>query len=164
MRLDLFFSSVLEVCATLLANGESDLINDNSSFKVIGNCKIHPSASIHPCAKIGPNAVISEGCVVKRGACIKNSILMANVTVDESAYVANSIVGEGSGIGRWARIEGHAGSSDSIASEGVCGSRKVQPISVLSGKNSVCAEVILRNCIVLPNKELKSNFFNEVIM
>ena len=148
----------MDCCATLLENGEADKSN-SLNYHIIGNCKIHPTARIEENTKIGPNVVISEGCIVKSGACIKNSIIMPNVTVDESAFISNSIIGQGSSIGRWARIEGYSCDSSSIIQ-----GKKQQPISVLSGQNSVSQEVVLRNCIVLPNKELKSNCFNEVIM
>lgn len=127
----------------------------DDAFKSIGNCYIHPAAQIHPDAHVGPNAIVGEGCIIAGGTCIKNSILMTNVVVKESCYISNSIVGPDSVIERWARIEGSGGVAK--------GSQKHQ-VTVLSGQNSIAPEVVVRNCIVLPNKELKSNAFDEILM
>ncbi|KAI8644352.1 nucleotide-diphospho-sugar transferase [Parasitella parasitica] len=92
---------------------------------------------IHPSAHVDPTA--------KRASC-----------------VLHSIIGWNSRIGSWARVEGcpvHEGDS-SMMKNGV----KSQSITILGKDVSVMDETIIRNCIVLPHKELKSCFHNEILM
>jgi mannose-1-phosphate guanylyltransferase len=41
---------------------------------------------------------------------------------------------------------------------------KVQSSAILGEQVVVADEVIIRNCIVLPHKELKNSFKNEILM
>ncbi|KAI7867793.1 nucleotide-diphospho-sugar transferase [Spinellus fusiger] len=102
---------------------------------IIGAVYVHPTAHIDPTAKIGPN----------NGSC-----------------VLHSVIGWNSKIGAWARVEGTPISdhNTSMMLNGV----KSQSITILGKEVSVMDETIIRNCIVLPHKELKSSFHSEILM
>lgn len=127
-----------------------------------GNVTIHPSAKIHPTAKIGPNVSIGPNVVIDEGARVRNSILLDNVQVKKRACVLNSIVGWMSVIGEWSRVEGGTPSAGngSFPVDGI-----VKPTVTIFGEDvQVGDEVVIRNCVVLPHKELKASCANEVIM
>jgi len=63
---------------------------------------------------IGKGSVIMKGSRIGEGSLIVGSLLMGRVIVDQSATIVNSIIGEGSYIGRWSRI-----SSNCIVGDGV---------------------------------------------
>jgi mannose-1-phosphate guanylyltransferase len=76
--------------------------------------------------------------------------------------VLHAVVGWDSRIGAWARVEGSPvhGHSTTVTKNGI----KSQSITILGKEVSVKDEIIIRNCIVLPHKELKSSFHNEILM
>ena len=122
-----------------------------------------------------------------KGVRIKDSIILDNVEIKANSCILHSIIGWGSKIGTWARVEGTSITNDQtvITQNGV----KVQSITIL-GKlyfkkkvysdliiiliilnfifiaNDVMVkdEIIIRNCIVLPHKELRTNCHNEILM
>jgi mannose-1-phosphate guanylyltransferase len=116
---------------------------------------IHPTAQVDPTAKLGPNVSIGPRAVVGAGARIKESIILEDAEVRHDACVLYSIIGWGSRVGAWARVEGTptpVGShSTSIMKNGV----KVQSITILGKECGVGDEVRVQNCICLPYKELK---------
>ncbi|KAH8705024.1 GDP-mannose pyrophosphorylase A [Talaromyces proteolyticus] len=125
---------------------------------------IHPTAQVDPSAKLGPNVSIGPRAVVGAGARLKESIILEDVEIKHDACVLYSIIGWGSRVGAWARVEGTptpVGShSTSIIKNGV----KVQSITILGKECGVGDEVRVQNCICLPFKELKRDVTNEVIM
>ncbi|RDA89696.1 hypothetical protein CP533_5259 [Ophiocordyceps camponoti-saundersi (nom. inval.)] len=125
---------------------------------------IHPTAQVHPTAKLGPNVSIGPRVVVGAGARIKESIVLEDCEVKHDACVLHSIIGWGSRVGAWARVEGTptpvSSHSTSIIKSGV----KVQSITILGKDCAVGDEVHVQNCICLPLKELKRDVANEVIM
>ena len=122
---------------------------------------IHPSAVINACTKIGPNVFIGPRTVIGRGVRIKDSILLDNVEVGNDSVIVQAIIGWDSKIGSWARVEGspHDGGSDATA-KGL----KVPSATILGKDVKVADEIAIRNCIVLPNKELKNSYHNEILM
>ncbi|KAI9031249.1 nucleotide-diphospho-sugar transferase [Hyaloraphidium curvatum] len=118
---------------------------------------IHPSAIVHPTAKIGPNVSLAERVVVGRGVRIHNSIILDNVEIKHDSIVLNSIVGKDCRIGCWARVEGgHIDVHAAAASGGATvNNAKAPGATVLGTEVKVADEVVIRNCIVLPHKELK---------
>ena len=123
---------------------------------------IHPTATVHPTAKIGPNVSISENVRIGPGARVKNSIILSGAEIAPHAVVLHSIVAWDSRIGAWARVEGiplgvqeHGGK---VIRQGV----KVDAATIL-GRDVIVGEgVVVRNCVVLPNKSINSDVSNEV--
>jgi mannose-1-phosphate guanylyltransferase len=123
---------------------------------------IHPSASVHSTAKIGPNVSISADARVGPGARIKNSIILSGAEIAPHAVILHSIVAWDCRIGAWARVEGiplgvqeHAGK---VVRQGV----KVDAATILGREVVVGEGVVVRNCVVLPNKGIKNDVSNEV--
>ncbi|KAM0254673.1 hypothetical protein ACHAQJ_006523 [Trichoderma viride] len=135
-----------------------------ASANIVQPVFIHPTADVHPTAKLGPNVSIGPRVVVGAGARIKESIVLEDSEIKHDACILYSIIGWGSRVGAWARVEGSptpAGShSTSIIKNGV----KVQSISILGKDCGVGDEVHVQNCVCLPYKELKRDVSNEVIM
>ncbi|CAO3629813.1 unnamed protein product [Mucor hiemalis] len=130
--------------------------------EIIGSVYIHPSAHVDPSAKIGPNVSIGPRVTIMGGVRIKDSIILDSVHIGKASCVLHSIIGWNSRIGSWARVEGcpvHEEDS-SMMKNGV----KSQSITILGKDVSVLDETIIRNCIVLPHKELKACFHNEILM
>lgn len=125
---------------------------------------IHPTAQVDPTAKLGPNVSIGPRVVVGPGVRIKESIVLEECEIRHDACVLYSIIGWNSKIGAWARVEGTptpvSSHTTSIVKNGV----KVQSITILGKECGVADEVRISNCICLPNKELKRDVSNEVIM
>ncbi|KAG2174008.1 hypothetical protein INT44_000122 [Umbelopsis vinacea] len=130
--------------------------------EIVGAVYIHPSASIDPTAKIGPNVSIGPRAVIGKGVRIKDAIVLDNVVINAGSCVLHAVVGWDSRIGAWARVEGSPvqGHSTTVTKNGV----KSQSITILGKEVSVKDEIIIRNCIVLPHKELKASFHNEILM
>jgi mannose-1-phosphate guanylyltransferase len=126
-----------------------------ASANIVPPVFIHPTADVHPTAKLGPNVSIGPRVVVGAGARIKESIVLEDSEIKHDACVLYSIIGWGSRVGAWARVEGSplaAGShSTSIIKNGI----KVQSISILGKDCGVGDEVHVQNCVCLPYKELK---------
>jgi mannose-1-phosphate guanylyltransferase len=123
---------------------------------------IHPSAIIHPTAKIGPNVSIGPRVSIGRGVRVKDSILLDAVEIKNDACILNAIVGWESRIGSWARVEGSPG--ESLQINATHKGMKIPSAAILGRAVTVADETVLRNCIVLPNKELKSSYHNEILM
>ncbi|KAK4636097.1 putative mannose-1-phosphate guanyltransferase [Fulvia fulva] len=125
---------------------------------------IHPTAQVDPTAKIGPNVSIGPRAVIGAGARIKESIVLEDADIRHDACVLYSIIGWGSRVGAWARVEGTPTPvrehSTSVVKNGV----KVQSITILGKECAVGDEVRVQNCVCLPFKELKRDVANEVIM
>jgi len=74
-----------------------------------------------------------------------------------------SIVGEDSGIGAWTRIEGLPSATAALL-EGTDARFRRLGITVF-GKGVIAGpEIIVRNCVVMPHKAIKSSVFNEIIL
>lgn len=134
------------------------------SANIVPPVYIHPTAEIHPTAKLGPNVSIGPRAVIGAGARVKETVVLEDCEIKHDACVLYSIIGWGSRVGAWARVEGTptpVGShSTSIVKNGV----KVQSITILGKDCGVGDEVRVQNCVCLPYKELKRDVANEVIM
>eukprot|EP01094_Clydonella_sp_ATCC50884_P027187 TRINITY_DN7701_c0_g1_i1.p1 TRINITY_DN7701_c0_g1~~TRINITY_DN7701_c0_g1_i1.p1 ORF type:complete len:435 (+),score=124.59 TRINITY_DN7701_c0_g1_i1:74-1306(+) len=122
---------------------------------IVGNVVIHPSANVHPSAKIGPNVTIGANVVVGEGVRLKHAILLDGVSVEAHTCVLFSIIGWGSVVGKWSRVEGVPNCSDSLNTGG---------ITIFGEGVTLRKERIIRNCIVLPNKELGASHSGEIIL
>jgi len=114
---------------------------------VTGSVFIDPSASVDSSSRIGDNVTIAKNVKIGIGCRIRNSIILDGAEIKDHACIINSIVGWNSIIGQWCRIEG-AVEKPTILGEGV----KTKP------------EIIIRNSIVLPHKELSGNHNEEILL
>lgn len=135
-----------------------------SGPKIIAPVYIHPSAKVDPTAVLGPNVTIDANCVIGEGVRIKESVILPGVRIKDNACVIDSIIGWNSTIGTWSRVEGSPVSSnfedEFITLNGV----KKPSVTILSGDIHVFDEKCIRNCIVLPHKDLTNNYHNEIVM
>jgi len=104
--------------ALSLINKEKKYISPKSSVsesaEITPPVYIGDGVYVEDSATIGGGAVIMRGSKIMRGALVLGSLLMSRVIVGQSASVINSIIGEGSYIGKWSRI-----SRRSIVGDGV---------------------------------------------
>jgi mannose-1-phosphate guanylyltransferase len=103
---------------------------------IVGNVIIDPSAKIGKDCKIGPNVAIGKECVIADGVRLSNCVLLHRVKVKNYSRIADSIVGWGCSVGRWARVDNKA---------------------VLGEDVFVGDEIFLNGAIVLPHKDLKES-------
>lgn len=73
---------------------------------IIGDVCIHPTATVHSTAMLGPNVSIGAGAVIGPGVRIRESIVLSGATISDHSLVLHSIVGRGSHVGQWTRVEG----------------------------------------------------------
>ncbi|XP_046386433.1 mannose-1-phosphate guanyltransferase alpha-A [Ischnura elegans] len=145
---------------------------DAKTPKIIGDVHVHPSASVHPTAVLGPNVSVGKGAVVGPGVRIRESILLAGAHVSDHSLVLYSVLGSGSMVGSWARVEGTPCDPNpdkpfakmEMAPLFNSDGRLNPSITILGCSVTVPSEVILLNSIVLPYKELTRSFKNEIIL
>ncbi|XP_060008003.1 mannose-1-phosphate guanyltransferase alpha isoform X5 [Lagenorhynchus albirostris] len=142
-----------------------------SSLLLLGNVYIHPTAKVAPSAVLGPNVSIGEGVTMGEGVRLRESIVLHGATLQEHTCVLHSIVGWGSTIGRWARVEGTPNDPNPndprahMDSESLFKDGKLLPaITILGCRVRIPAEVLILNSIVLPHKELSRSFTNQIIL
>ncbi|KAF5758534.1 putative mannose-1-phosphate guanylyltransferase [Helianthus annuus] len=143
----LYLSLFRHISPHLLNQGDG-----TKSATVIGDVYIHPSAKVHPTAKIGPNVSISVNARIGAGARLINCIILDDVEIKENAVVIHSILGWKCSIGRWSRVQAEG---DHKAKLGV---------TILGEAVNVEDEVVVINCIVLPNKTLNVSVQQEIIL
>lgn len=133
-----------------------------SGPELIAPVYIHPTAVIHPSARIGPNVSIGPRALIGRGVRVRDAIILDSVEVKNDSFIVNAVIGWDSMIGSWVRIEGGV---EKEQKDGATESGFKRPTACILGKSvTVCDEVIIRDCIVLPNKELNMSFHREIIM
>ncbi|KAK9066505.1 hypothetical protein SSX86_013828 [Deinandra increscens subsp. villosa] len=143
----LYLSLFRHTSPHLLTQGDG-----TKSATIIGDVYIHPSAKVHPTAKIGPNVSISANARIGAGVRLINCIILDDVEIKENAVVVHSIVGWKCLIGRWSRVQAEG---DHNAKLGV---------TILGEAVNVEDEVVVINCIVLPNKTLNVRVQQEIIL
>lgn len=139
---------------------------------IIGNVRIHPSAIVDNTAVIGPNVYIGPGVVVGAGARIRESIILDRAELGQHCCILHSIVGWNGFIGAWARVEGTPNDPNPndpfglVQVQSIFGAdgRLNPSITILGQGVRVPGEVIVRNSIVLPFKELSCSYSNEIIL
>jgi mannose-1-phosphate guanylyltransferase len=131
---------------------------------IIGHVYIHPAAVVHPTATIGPNVSIGPHVVIEEHVRIRESVILDRAVLKPHACVLYSVIGWDNKIGAWARVEGsekNLGTANpTLTTNGI----KSLGITILGEDVCVSDEVIIWNCVVLPHKELKSNYYNEILM
>uniref|UniRef100_A0A2I3HAC9 GDP-mannose pyrophosphorylase A n=1 Tax=Nomascus leucogenys TaxID=61853 RepID=A0A2I3HAC9_NOMLE len=142
-----------------------------ASLLLLGNVYIHPTAKVAPSAVLGPNVSIGKGVTVGEGVRLRESIVLHGATLQEHTCVLHSIVGWGSTVGRWARVEGTPNDPNPndprarMDSESLFKDGKLLPaITILGCRVRIPAEVLILNSIVLPHKELSRSFTNQIIL
>lgn len=116
---------------------------------------IHPTATVDPTAKLGPNVSIGPRAVIGPGVRIKEAVVLEDSEVKHDACVLYSIIGWGSRVGAWARVEGTPMAVNSHTTSIIKNGVKVQSITILGKDCGVGDEVRVQNCVCLPYKELK---------
>jgi len=139
--------------------------------RIRGNVYIHPTAKVAPSAVLGPNVSIGEGVTVGEGVRLRESIVLHGALLQEHTCVLHTIVGWGSTVGRWARVEGTPNDPNPnhprahMDSESLFKDGKLLPaITILGCRVRIPAEVLILNSIVLPHKELSRSFTNQIIL
>lgn len=112
-----------------------DLVADNKTGEIKGNVLQDQTAKVGAHCQIGPDVIIGANCVIGKGVRLVRTTLMEGTIVKDGAFVKDSIIGWGSTIGEWARLEGCSIGMD------------VQ----------VAREIILNETIVLPHKGVPSS-------
>ncbi|EEY23954.1 mannose-1-phosphate guanyltransferase [Verticillium alfalfae VaMs.102] len=135
-----------------------------SSANILPPVFIHPTATVDPTAKLGPNVSIGPRAVIGPGVRIKEAVVLEDCEVKHDACVLYSIIGWGSRVGAWARVEGTPMAVNSHTTSIIKNGVKVQSITILGKDCGVGDEVRVQNCVCLPYKELKRDVANEVIM
>ena len=110
---------------------------------------------------MGPNVTLCKGVRVGPGVRIRNSIILDNVEIKDHACIINSIVGWNSIVAQWDRIEGNIvddRDNDAYDSNGYGG------ITIFAEGVKAGPEICIRNCIVLPHKELYQNYSNSILL
>ncbi|KAH0534348.1 mannose-1-phosphate guanyltransferase alpha-A [Cotesia glomerata] len=144
----------------------------NGVCNVVGDVYINPSASVDPTAVLGPNVSIGPNAKISAGVRIRESIILEGAQIQAHSMVLHSIVGRGSIVGKWSRVEGTPCDPNpnkpfaKMENPPLFNSNgKLNPsISILGTSVNLAAEKILLNSIVLPHKELTKNFKNEIIL
>jgi mannose-1-phosphate guanylyltransferase len=116
---------------------------------------IHPTATVDPTAKLGPHVSIGPRATIGAGVRVKESIVLEDAEIKHDACVLYSIIGWGSRVGAWARVEGTPTPVNSHTTSIVKNGMKVQSITILGKDCGVGDEVRVQNCVCLPYKELK---------
>ena len=101
-----------------------------------GNVIIDESVQIGNNCIIGPNVAIGQNCTIGDGVRLSNCVLLHRVSVKNYARVSDSIVGWGSKVGQWARIDNKA---------------------VIGEDVFVGDEIYLNGAVVLPHKDIKES-------
>lgn len=139
---------------------------------IIGDVFISPDATIHHTAVLGPNVSIGKGCNIGPGVRLRESIVLDGAVVKNHSCILYTIVGWGSVVGEWARIEGTPTDpnpnkpftkldiGDLFNSDG----RLNPSITVIGSNVQVPSEVVILNSIVLPDKEIHRSFKNQIIL
>lgn len=133
---------------------------------------IDQSAVIDSTAVIGPNVSIGPNVKIGAGVRIHESIILAEAVIEDHSLVVHSIIGTGSKVGKWARVEGTPSDPDpnkpfaKIENPSLFNrDGKLNPsITILGCRVTIPSETILLNSIVLPNKELSRSIKNEIIL
>jgi mannose-1-phosphate guanylyltransferase len=146
--------------------------NGNNLPKIIGDVFIHPSAHVDETAVLGPNVSISAGVTIGAGCRVLESIILRNTVIQNHSLIMYSIIGWNSFIGAWARVEGTPTDPDpnkpyaKIEHKSLFTNKgKLNPsITIIGSSVIVPHEMLIRNSIILPNKEIGHSYNNEIIL
>lgn len=126
----------------------------------VGNVIVDPTAKVDPEAKIGPNVYVGPRTVIGPGVRVHDAIISSDCVLKERSCVLWSILGPQSSVGQWSRIEGLPTATAPTGPN----MKQTLNITVFGQGVSVAPEIIVRNCIVMPHKELSAAQFNEILL
>ncbi|KAI8909257.1 nucleotide-diphospho-sugar transferase [Powellomyces hirtus] len=129
----LYLNSVSQKNAGSLKSGEG----------IVGNVLAHASSKIGAKCVIGPNVVLGPNTIIGDGVRISNAVIMEGSTVRDNAYIADSIVGWSSSVGRWSRLEG---------------------VTVLGEDVHIADTIYVNGACVLPHKSVSANILEARIV
>lgn len=163
----LYLQHFLHSAPRRLSSAPKPLLSDISnaqdrSAEVLQPAYIHPTAIIHPSARLGPNVSIGPRVLIGRGVRVRDSILLDNVEVKNDSCILNSVIGWDSKVGSWCRVEGAPG--ESTALNATVKGYKIPSATIIGKDCNICDEIAIRNCIVLPHKDIKTSQHNEILM
>jgi len=145
--------------------------NGDGIPKIIGNVFIHPAATVDPTATLGPNVSVGFGVTIGPGVRIRESIILGNTVVQNHSCILYSIIGWNSTIGSWVRIEGTPSDPDpnkayaKIDHQSLFTNGTLNPSITIIGSNvQVPSELLVRNSIILPHKELYHSQKDKIIL
>jgi len=147
------------------ARTQPSLLTDPGSveYQIIGPVIVDPTATVDPSAKVGPNVYIGPGATLGPGCRVANSIILRNSEVQQRACVLYAILSEESVVGQWTRVEGIENAVADL-SGGMDSRYQRFGICVFGADVHANSELIVRNCIVMPHKQIKQSVFNEIIL
>ncbi|CAD6572374.1 MAG: hypothetical protein TREMPRED_000509 [Tremellales sp. Tagirdzhanova-0007] len=121
-----------------LTSQHSVLLSDPSKNKWVhgGNVLVDPSAEVDPTAMLGPNVVVGPGVKIGPGVRLQRCVILSNAVVRDHSWIANSIIGWNSNVGRWTRVDN---------------------ITVLGDDVSIKDELYVNGASVLPHKSISSS-------
>lgn len=134
-----------------------------SGCTLIGNVVIAADAQIDPTARIGPDVAIGPRVRIGSGVRVRNAILLGDCDVRPHACIINAVLASRCIVGAWARIEGaplelHMGRRRFVDAT------KRSDVAILANDVDVAPEIIVRQCIVLPNKQLSVSYNQEILL
>lgn len=101
-----------------------------------GNVLVDPTAKIGTGCLIGPDVSVGAGCVIGNGVRLSNCVIMRGVEIKDHTKVDGCIVGWGSKVGAWSRLEN----------------------CCVLGEDVQCKdELYLNGAVILPHKEIKDS-------
>ncbi|KNC79663.1 mannose-1-phosphate guanyltransferase beta [Sphaeroforma arctica JP610] len=103
---------------------------------VVGNVIIHETATIGENCVIGPDVCIGKGVVIEDGVCLKKCSILENSTIKSHSWIRETIVGWGSTVGRWCRLDG---------------------VTVLGEDVNLKDEIYVNGAKVLPHKSISND-------
>ncbi|KAF0739733.1 hypothetical protein AaE_008790 [Aphanomyces astaci] len=124
------------MCRHLQFLHSHNLLQSAHGGTTVGFVLVDPTATIGEGCLIGPDVVIGAGCVIEDGVRLSRTTLLRDVTVRSNSWIHNSIIGWGSTIGRWCRVEG---------------------LTVLGEDVQVKDEKFINGGLVLPHKAISTN-------
>jgi len=149
---------------------DPELLSDRDNCK--GEVFIHETAQVDDTAVLGPNVTIGAGVVIGKGVRVRNSIILDGVRLKNHSCILNSIIGWHSTVGQWARVEGTPTELDPNSPYATTdnfylfdASGKLLPSTTILGRDvHVPAEIVVRNSIVMPSKEIRWGFKNQILL
>ena len=108
---------------------------------------------------LGPNVVIGPGVKIGPGVRLQRCVVLSNAVVRDHAWIANSIIGWNSNVGRWVS----AVSPDfEILLDGLTQTR-VENITVLGDDVTIKDELYVNGASVLPHKSVRGYAYVRMI-
>jgi len=105
------------------------------------------------------------------GVRVRESIILGNTIVQNHSCILHSIIGWDSTIGSWVRIEGTPSDPDPNKAYAKCDHQslftngKLNPSITIIGSNvQVPSELLVRNSIILPHKDLYHSQKDKIIL